>query len=145
MAKSISLKVPTKTLIAEVEKAIALRKKLLADFAEAQEAHEKAKKKFLASVPALIKAGKLRPSDEVSLETEWRGGKPRIAVGVSVSYKFGKNFKFPAEPSWNDENTHSFHSCGQEIKELENALRLLRMTEDTMVSTSTYNAISQYL
>lgn len=146
MAKSISLKVPTKNLIVEVEKAIALRKKLIADFKTANEEYAKAKKKFLASVPTLIKSGKLRADeDDVSFETEWRGGSSNRAIyGVRVTYKFGKNFKVAPEPEWGDENI-SQHLCHQELKELENALRLLNLTEEAMVSTSTYNAISQYL
>jgi hypothetical protein len=144
VAKPISLKVPTKTLIAEAEKAIALRKKLLADHAAAVKAHEEAKRKLLASVPTLIKTGKLRCDDDATLETEWRPRGKRATVGVRVTYKFGKNYKFPAEPEWDNENV-SEHSCSLELKELEQAVRLLKMTEDAMVSTSTYNAISQYL
>ena len=31
------------------------------------------------------------------------------------------------------------------VDEIENAIRILKMTDDEVVSTSTYNAIAQYL
>jgi hypothetical protein len=51
---------------------------------------------------------------------------------------------FPAEPQREFEQIHR-HSYTEMKEEMENAIRILKMTDEEVVSTSTYNAIARYL
>ncbi len=51
---------------------------------------------------------------------------------------------FPKQPERDFETFHS-HSYKSMKDEIENAIRILKMTDEEVVSTSTYNAIAQYL
>ena len=37
------------------------------------------------------------------------------------------------------------HSYNEQKREIENAIRILKMTDEETVNTSTYNAVAQYL
>ena len=52
--------------------------------------------------------------------------------------------EFPAEPIRDFEQIHQ-HSYREMKEEMENAIRILKMTDEETVSTSTYNAIARYL
>jgi len=51
---------------------------------------------------------------------------------------------FPKMPEREFETFH-VHSYKATKEEIENAIRILKMTDEEVVSTSTYNAIAQYL
>ncbi len=51
---------------------------------------------------------------------------------------------FPKMPERDFETLH-VHSYKATKEEIENAIRILKMTDEEVVSTSTYNAIAQYL
>jgi leucyl aminopeptidase (aminopeptidase T) len=55
-----------------------------------------------------------------------------------------KESEFPAEPTRDFEQIHQ-HSYREMKEEMENAIRILKMTDEETVSTSTYNAIARYL
>jgi hypothetical protein len=48
------------------------------------------------------------------------------------------------EPTRDFEQIHQ-HSYREMKEEMENAIRILKMTDEETVSTSTYNAIARYL
>jgi hypothetical protein len=51
---------------------------------------------------------------------------------------------FPKEPERNFEQIHR-HTYNEMKEEISNAIRILKMTDEEVVSTSTYNAIARYL
>jgi hypothetical protein len=51
---------------------------------------------------------------------------------------------FPKQPERDFEQIHR-HSYNEMVEEIENAIRILKMTDEEVVSTSTYNAIARYL
>jgi hypothetical protein len=51
---------------------------------------------------------------------------------------------FPAEPQKDFEQIHS-HTYREMKDEMENAIRILKMTDEEVVNASTYNAIARYL
>jgi hypothetical protein len=55
-----------------------------------------------------------------------------------------KENEFPAEPQREFEQLHR-HTYQEQKEEMENAIRILKMTDEETVSTSTYNAIARYL
>jgi hypothetical protein len=55
-----------------------------------------------------------------------------------------KESDVPAEPTREFEQIHQ-HTYREMKEEMENAIRILKMTDEETVSTSTYNAIARYL
>jgi hypothetical protein len=51
---------------------------------------------------------------------------------------------FPKEPEKDFVTMHQ-HTYSEQKNEIENAIRILKMTDEETVSTSTYNAIARYL
>ena len=51
---------------------------------------------------------------------------------------------FPIEPEKGYEEIHR-HTYNEMKEEMSNAIRILKMTDEEVVSTSTYNAIARYL
>jgi hypothetical protein len=52
--------------------------------------------------------------------------------------------ELPAEPKKDFESFNDWQ-YREMIEEIENAIRILKMTDEEVVSTSTYNAIARYL
>jgi hypothetical protein len=50
----------------------------------------------------------------------------------------------PKEPEKDFVTMHK-HSYLEQKQEIENAIRILKMTDEETVNTSTYNAVAQYL
>jgi len=51
---------------------------------------------------------------------------------------------FPKEPEKDFEVIHN-HTYSEQKEEITNAIRILKMTDEEVVNTSTYNAIARYL
>ena len=51
---------------------------------------------------------------------------------------------YPEMPKRDFEQLHA-HTYNEMVEEIENAIRILKMTDEEVVSTSTYNAIARYL
>jgi hypothetical protein len=76
-----------------------------------------------------------------NLRTNYRGWTSTLNVDFDLSVA---EKDFPQEP----ERTHEFinaHTYKDSVDEIENALRILKLTDEEVVSTSTYNSIAQYL
>jgi hypothetical protein len=52
--------------------------------------------------------------------------------------------ELPAEPQKDFESFHDWQ-YKEMVEEIENAIRILKMTDEEVVNTSTYNAIARYL
>ncbi len=64
---------------------------------------------------------------------------------VNVDFDVPKgSLEIPAEPV-KDFDTYHEWQYKEMIEEIENAIRILKMTDEEVVSTSTYNAIARYL
>jgi hypothetical protein len=55
-----------------------------------------------------------------------------------------KEGDFPKEPEKNFEVIHT-HTYQEQKEEMTNAIRILKMTDEEVVNTSTYNAVARYL
>ena len=137
-SKAINVKIPTVRVIAGLEQALAT---LEADYAtqSAKEANHtlayEAWKKEIGewAIAHFSKAENLR--------TNFRSWNNQLNVDFDITVKEGE---FPAEPEKDFEVIHR-HTYTEQKKEISNAIRLLKMTDEEVVSTSTYNAIAQYL
>jgi hypothetical protein len=76
-----------------------------------------------------------------NLRTNYRSWNNCLNVDFDLTVKEGD---FPAEPVKDFEQIHQ-HTYREMKEEMENAIRILKMTDEETVSTSTYNAIARYL
>jgi hypothetical protein len=137
-AKAINVKIPTVRVIAGLEEALA---KLEADYAtqSAKEAsHTLAYEAWKTEIGKWAIANFAKSEN---LRTNYRAWNNTLNVDFDITVKDGE---FPSEPEKDFEVIHQ-HTYRESKKEITNAIRLLKMTDEEVVSTSTYNAISQYL
>jgi hypothetical protein len=136
--KAISVKIATPKVIKALEASLA---KLEADFASQevneakyQKAYEKWKKELIDYAVANIKKAE-------NFRTSYRSWNNSLNIDfdLSVTQK-----DLPTEPT-KDFESMSVHGYREQKNEIENAIRILKMTDEETVSTSTYQAVARYL
>jgi predicted transcriptional regulator len=136
--KAISVKIPTARVIKALETKLAELEK---DYAnqEANEAkHKKAYEKWQKEI------GKWaidRFSKAENIRTNYRAWNSTLNVDFDIK-TLGEDF--PKEPEKNYVEIHQ-HSYREQKEEMSNAIRILKMTDEEVVNTSTYNAVARYL
>ena len=135
-SKSINVKVSTAKVVKALETALVSRKKQIADWDKAQENHKKVVADWEKSIIEHIKSGKAKAT-EVSANRNWRNDTNEAVVRIALpaSLVFPESPDKPAE-MWNINN---------DIEELENAIALLKMTDEEFVSTSTYKGVARLI
>ena len=76
-----------------------------------------------------------------NLRTNYRNWNNNLNVDFDIVVSEGD---FPKEPQKDFEQIHQ-HTYREQKEEISNAIRILKMTDEETVSTSTYNAIARYL
>ena len=135
--KAINVKIATTKVIKALETKLAEIKK---DFAnqEANEAkYEKAQKAWGKEVAKLALA-QISKAENLTANNRYDG---RVNVDF---YLPAGTIKLPDEPK-RDFITINDWQYREQVEEIENAIRILKMTDEEVVSTSTYNAIARYL
>lgn len=140
---TVKVKVKVSVLISHLEKALAEREERYKNQDKAQDKYEKEVEKYNLAVLKLLKAGK-GSVEEASRNTYYERtkgkGKTMIAFNATVLLPIGS---LPDEPECPDRyNEHSFRHEKQEIQQ---AIRVLKLTDDTYVSASTYASVAKYL
>jgi len=87
---------------------------------------------------AKIALANITKANDLSAHTRYNG-----ELNVSFSIPKG-SLDLPAEPEKDFETFHDWQ-YKEMVDEIENAIRILKMTDEEVVSTSTYNAIARYL
>lgn len=136
--KAISVKIATTKVIKALEDALA---KLEADYtsqeaneAKYQKQYEKYRKELIAyAVKNIAKAENFRTSYR-----SWNNNL-NIDFDLTVSEK-----DLPSEPKKDFVTMHE-HTYREQKEEITNAIRILKMTDEEVVNTSTYNAVARYL
>ena len=137
-SKAINVKIATVKVIKALETALA---KLEKDYS-AQEANEaKFSKQHEAWKKEIGKWAIANFAKAENLRTGYRSWNNTLNVDFDIITKEGN---FPAEPEKDYEVIHA-STYRESKKELENAIRILKMTDEETVNTSTYNAVAQYL
>jgi hypothetical protein len=135
--KAISVKIATTKVIKALEGAL---DKLNKDYAS-QEANEakfkKAQEKWNKEVGKLAMSV-INKAEELSTHKRYDG-----VIRVSFDLPAG-SITLPDEPQKDYVSIHEWQ-YRENKEEIENAIRILKMTDEEVVSTSTYNAISRYL
>jgi hypothetical protein len=136
--KAISVKIATPKVIKALEASLV---KLEADYAsqEANEAkyqkqYEKWKKELIDYAVANIKKAE-------NFRTNYRSWNNQLNIDFDlIVTKDG----LPTEPNKDFEQI-GHHTYREQKEEISNAIRILKMTDEETVSTSTYQAVARYL
>jgi hypothetical protein len=137
-SKAISVKIATPKVIKALEVSLA---KLESDYAsqEANEAkyqksYEKYKKELIDFAIANIKKAE-------NFRTNYRNWNHTLNIDFDLTVT---EKDMPAEPN-KDFESIGYHTYRDQKQEIENAIRILKMTDEETVSTSTYQAVARYL
>jgi hypothetical protein len=136
--KAISVKIPTEKIIKALETRLA---KLEADYTKQDENEAKFQKKQEAWKKEIGKWAIGQFSKAENLRTNYRSWNKTLNVDFDLTVSEGD---FPAEPEKDYETIHQ-HTYREQKEEMENAIRILKMTDEEVVNTSTYNAVARYL
>lgn len=136
--KAISVKISTPKVIKALETALA---KLESDYASQeanetkfQKALEKYNKELVAFAVANIKKAE-------NFRTNYRVWNKTLNIDFDI---ITSDADLPKQPE-RDFETIGKHSYNEQKEELSNAIRILKMTDEETVNTSTYNAVARYL
>ena len=134
--KSISVKIATPKVIKALENKLAQVKKDKANQKDNEEKYQKAHKKWSADV-AKLALSKISKAEDLQANLRYNGM-------INVDFNLPKGaIDLPAEPQKDYETLHDWQ-YKEIVEEIENAIRILKMTDEEVVSTSTYNAIARY-
>ncbi len=137
-SKAINVKIQTVKVINALEASLA---KLEKDYL-AQETNEaKFQKAYKAWQKEIGKWAIANFSKSENLRTNYRSWNKTLNVDFDI---ITEETSFPTEPEKDFEVIH-VSTYRESKKELENAIRILKMTDEETVNTSTYNAVAQYL
>jgi hypothetical protein len=137
-SKAINVKIATVKIITALESALA---KLEKDYAAQATNEAKYNKAVEAWKKEIGKWAIANFSKSENLRTNYRSWNNTLNVDFDIITKEGT---FPAEPEKDFDVIHS-STYRESKKELENAIRILKMTDEETVNTSTYNAVAEYL
>jgi len=138
MSRQITVKVATTKVIKALETRLATLEK---DYASQEAKEAKYQKALEAWRKEIGKWAIANFSKAENLRTNYRAWNKTLNVDfdIIVSEK-----DFPIEPEKDYETIHQ-HTYREMKDEMENAIRILKMTDEETVNASTYNAIARYL
>ena len=138
MSRQITVKVATTKVIKALETRLATLEK---DYATQGANEAKYQKSVEAWRKEIGKWAIANFSKAENLRTNYRSWNNTLNVDFDIITKEGT---FPSEPEKDFEVIHQ-HSYREMKEDITNALTILKMTDEEVVNTSTYNAIARYL
>ena len=136
--KAINVKIETTKVIKALETKLSEIKKAYAEQGANEAKYNKAREKWQKEIGKWAVANF---SKAENIRTNYRNWNKTLNVDFDLIVN---ETDFPAEPEKDFEVIHQ-HSYNEMKEEIENAIRILKMTDEEVVSTSTYNAIARYL
>ena len=133
MSRALSVKVATPKVIKALEAKLEAGTKAVANNEKKRKEYEKLEKAWAKEVADL--AVKQISKADVSANENWRG-----EININLSLPAG-SIKLPAKPDLDLEQELNRY----EVTEIENAIRILKMTDEETVNASTFKTIAQYL
>ena len=135
--KSINVKIATSKVIKALEAKLAQVKKDKANQKANEERHTKALEKYNKEI-ATLALKVISKATNLQAHVRYNG-----VVNVDFDLPKG-SIDLPKEPEKDFESMNDWQ-YKEMVEEIENALRILKMTDEEYVSTSTYNSIARYL
>ena len=136
--RTINVKIPTAKVITALQQSLA---KLELDYTSQDEAEAKYQKASEKWRKDISKWAIDNFSKAENIRTNYRSWNNTLNVDFDIITTEGN---FPQEPS-RDFETMNVHSYRDMKDEISNAIRILQLTDEQVVSTSTYNSIAKYL
>jgi hypothetical protein len=136
--KAISVKIPTERVIKALEQTL---NKLELDWTSQETNEAKYNKAMEAWRKEVVKFAVDRIAKAENLRTNYRSWNKTLNVDFDLTVREGE---FPAEPERGYTMLHT-HEYQTQKEEISNAIRILKMTDEEVVNTSTYNAVARYL
>lgn len=145
MARSVSVKIPTSVVIEMIETKLADLDKAQVDYPKLLSAYNKEIVSYTQEVLDLISKNKKSVVDyndysfdgnNIAINSEWRGSLT-ISIGKELVSKIGEKPKKP-------EDVDNWHTK-QKREQLEKTLKLLKLTEQETITSSTYNSVLDLL
>jgi hypothetical protein len=133
MARAISVKVATSKVIKALEDKLADSKKAIVNNEKKRKEYEKTEKAWAKEVADLV--FKQISKAELSAHENYRN-----EVNVNICLPAGA-ITLPEKPSMELEQELGRY----EVNEIENAIRILKMTDEEFVNASTFKQVAQYL
>ena len=137
--KSISVKIATSKVIEALEKALAEKKSYGEKYKSEKAQYDKDLANWENEVSSMIIKSAKPEQVRVGNRYSWS---PEKGYEIVATYNvaFDSVPPKPEAPDYISEST-----LKEQISEIENAVRILKMTDEEIVSTSTYNSIARYL
>ena len=135
--KAINVKIATTKVIKALETKLAQMKKDKANQKSNEEKYKKALDKWGKDV-AKLGLAQIAKAENLSASTRYNND-----VCINFSLPAG-TIKLPDAPE-RDYEVIADWNFREMVEEIENAIRILKMTDEEVVSTSTYNSIAKYL
>ena len=136
--KAIQVKIATPKVIKALETKLAELNKNY----ESQEANEaKYQKQYEKWQKEIAKWAVAQFGKAQNVRTNYRAWNKTLNVDFDL---ITEESDFPKEPEKDYEVLHR-HTYNEMKEEMENAIRILKMTDEEVVNTSTYNAVARYL
>ena len=136
--KAISVKIATPKIIKALEASLA---KLEADYASQEASEAKYEKARKAWQKELIEYAVANIKKAENFRTNYRSYSNNLNIDFDLTVA---EKDLPKEPEKDYVTLHQ-HSYNEQKAEISNAIRILKMTDEEVVNTSTYNAVAQYL
>jgi hypothetical protein len=136
--KAISVKIATPKIIKALETRLAKLEKDWENQSENEAKYEKSREKWRKEVGKFAVANIAKAEN---FRTSYRSWNKTLNVDFDLTCN---EADFPVEPQRDFEQLHQ-HTYNEMKEELSNAIRILKMTDEEVVSTSTYNAVARYL
>ena len=137
-SKAISVKIATVKVIKALEDKLAQFKK---DYSAQEALEKKYEKEHDAYKKGLIEYALANAKLAQNFRANYRNYQRLLNIDFDISVD---ESKLPKEPV-RDYTVIGSYEYTETVNEIENAIRILKMTDEEVVSTSTYNAIARYL
>jgi hypothetical protein len=136
--KAISVKIPTVKVIKALETKLAELESNYKTQDENEAKYQKSYEKWQKEIGkwAVAQFGKAE-----NIRTNFRSWNNCLNVDFDIKTD---GTDFPKEPERGFEQIHR-HEYNSQKEEMSNAIRILKMTDEEVVNTSTYNAVARYL
>jgi hypothetical protein len=136
--RAINVKIATTKVIKALETKL---EKIKSDYAKQDENEAKFRKAQEKWQKEVGKWAVSQIAKAQNLRTNYRSWNKTLNVDFDLTCE---EADFPKEPTKEYDEIHR-HTYNEMVEEIENAIRILKMTDEEVVSTSTYNAIARYL
>lgn len=133
----INVKIATDKIVEALDKKLSEIQKAKADELKNKEAYDKAVKDWEAKI---IKAIPAKPTAVEVSQNHYRYDSKTVVVSQRFEVALDKLPKKPEQPQ-----TIPDYQYREMVEEIGNAIRILKLTDQTEVSTSTYNSVAKYL